>query len=120
MATERTNGHQNRPPNRREQAAEQAYTPDYDTPRRRPADDRANAFNTLAWLLEGATGLVEEMRHSDLGLSEEFWVHFYAARRESLLAARALIDSLLEQSEAESRKASEQRRARRGGVSIDF
>lgn len=106
----------------RERAAQRAYTPEYEPSARRPAEERENAFNMLAWLLEGATGLVEELRHNDLGLSEEFWVHLYAARREGLLAARALIDSLLEQSERETRQAAEraERRARRGGVAIDF
>lgn len=106
----------------RSRAVGTPYTPDYTEIPRRPAAERENAFNALAWLLEGATGLVEELRHNDLGLSEEFWVHFYAARRESLLAARALVDSLLEQTEEETRKAQEQaqRRARRGGVDVEF
>lgn len=106
----------------RSRAAQTPYSPDYGEVPRRPAAERENAFNALAWLLEGATGLVEELRHNDLGMSEEFWVHFYAARRESLLAARALVDSLLEQTEREARKAEEQaqRRARRGGVNVEF
>jgi hypothetical protein len=109
-------------PNVRDQAAHSDYTSPYERPgRRRPAEDRANAFNTLAWLVDGATGLVEELRHSDLGLSEEFWVHYYAMRREGLLAARAAIDSLLDQTEQESRTAQdkETRKARRGGVTIE-
>lgn len=108
--------------NARAKAAEIPYTPEYDRPGpRRSSEDRANAFNTLAWLVEGATGLVEELRHSDLGLSEEFWVHLYAMRREGLLAARAAIDSLLAQSEKHSKEAREQseRRARRGQVIVD-
>lgn len=108
--------------NPREQAAQRDYTPDYARPsRRRPAEGRAGAFNTLAWLIDGATGVVEELRHSDLGLSEEFWVHYYAMRREGLLAARAVIDNLLAQTEQESRKSQEQqeRKQRRGGVPID-
>ena len=104
-------------------AAEHAdYRPEYDRPgRRRRSEDRANAFNSLAWLVEGATGLVEELRHSDLGLSEEFWVHLYAMRREGLLAARAAIDSLLAQTEKESQQAQaqNQRQARRGEVAIE-
>ncbi len=106
----------------RNRAAQRPYTPDYGDVPRRPSEERENAFNALAWLLEGATGLVEELRHNDLGLSEEFWIHFYAARRESLLAARALVDSLLEKTEQEARKAEDQaqRRARRGDVKVEF
>src|SRR3712207_1685523 len=79
--------------NARSRAAQAHYEPHHERPgRRRSSEDRANAFNTLAWVVEGATGLVEELRHSDLGLSEEFWVHLYAMRREGLLAARAAID----------------------------
>ena len=106
----------------RSRAEQRPYTPDYGEVPRRPAEERENSFNALAWLLEGATGLVEELRHNDLGLSEEFWIHFYAARRESLLAARALVDSLLEKTEQEARKAEErtQRRACRGEVKVEF
>lgn len=109
-------------PNNREKAAASDYRPDYTRADRRPASERANAFNALAWLLEGATGLAEELRHSDLGLSEEFWVHFYAMRREGLLAARAAIDSLLAETEkaAQQNQEKETRRSRRGGVSVDF
>lgn len=87
---------------------------------RRPADQRENAFQGVAWLLEGITGVVEELRHSDLGLSEEFWVHAYAARRESLLAVRAVVDQLIEKAEADDRQEEErrQRRERRGGINI--
>lgn len=111
-----------RTPNNRDKAASADYRPNYTRADRRPAEDRANAFNTLAWLLEGATGLAEELRHSDLGLSEEFWVHFYAMRREGLLAARAAIDSLLTETEQAEQKAQEKetRQSRRGGVSVDF
>lgn len=108
--------------NARAKAASANYEAEHERPgRRRSSEDRANAFNTLAWIVEGATGLAEELRHSDLGLSEEFWVHLYAARREGLLAARAAIDSLLAKTEKESQEAQEQsqRQARRGGVAID-
>jgi hypothetical protein len=111
-----------KPQNARTQAEQVAYEPEHARPAaRRSSDDRANAFNTLAWLVEGATGLVEELRHSDLGLSEEFWVHVYAMRREGLLAARSAIDSLLAQSDKASREAHEQsmRQARRGGVAVE-
>lgn len=106
----------------RSRAAQRPYTPTYGEVSRRPAEERDNAFNALAWLLEGASGVVEELRHNDLGLSEEFWIHFYAARRESLLAARAFVDTLLEQTEQESRKVQEQaqRRSRRGSVEVEF
>jgi hypothetical protein len=103
--------------------AEQAdYEPEYHRPGpRRSSEARANAFNSIAWMVEGATGLVEELRHSDLGLSEEFWIHVYAMRREGLLAARAAIDSLLSKSERESREAAEQikREDRRGDIAIE-
>ncbi len=108
--------------NARAKAAQADYEPEYERPgRRRKSEDRANAFNSLAWMVEGATGLVEELRHSDLGLSEEFWVHLYAARREGLLAARSAIDSLLAQTEKESQQAQEQsrRQERRGEVAIE-
>jgi hypothetical protein len=107
--------------NARSKAEQAAYQPEYERPHRRSSDERTNAFNTLAWVVEGATGLVEELRHSDLGLSEKFWMHLYAMRREGLLAARAAIDSLLEQTEKESKEAQEQtqRQARRGGVVIE-
>ena len=110
------------PPNARERAAASDYRPHYRRADRRPASERENAFNVLAWLLEGATGLAEELRHSDLGLSEEFWIHFYAMRREGLLAARAAIDSLLAETEKAEQQAQEKetRQARRGGVSVDF
>jgi hypothetical protein len=108
--------------NARTQAAQSDYTPPYDRPGpRRPAEARTQAFNTLAWLVDGATGLVEELRHSDLGLSEEFWVHYYAMRREGLLAARAALDSLIDQTEQESRATQDkaERKARRGGVAVE-
>jgi hypothetical protein len=108
--------------NARTKAAEADYEPKRHRPgRRRSSEHRANAFNTLAWLVEGATGLAEELRHGDLGLTEEFWIHLYAMRREGLLAARSAIDGLLAQSEKESKEAEEQsqRQARRGGVAIE-
>lgn len=100
---------------------QQQHEPGYKKAGRKPAEDRPNAFNALAWLLEGATGLVEEMRHSDLGLSEEFWVHAYAARREMLLALRAALDEAIERSESRTRQEQEhqQRRQRRGDIKID-
>ena len=107
--------------NSRTRAEQTDYEPDYARPGRRSSEARANAFNTLAWMVEGATGLAEELRHSDLGLSEEFWVHLYAMRREGLLAARAAIDSLLEKTEAKHPATPDQtnRQTRRGEVAID-
>src|SRR5690242_17474069 len=84
---------------KRDRASERAYEPAPEKTERRPSGERENAFNALAWLLEGATGLVEELRHNDLGLPEDFWVHAYAARKESLLALRAILDDMIEQSE---------------------
>lgn len=108
-------------PTNRERARRQPYTPDYEQPSRKPAADRPNAFNTVAWLLEGATGLFEEARHNDLGLPEAFWVHAYAARREALLALRAVLDDLIERSDshAQQEQARQQRRERRGGIEIE-
>jgi hypothetical protein len=105
----------------RERARNQPYDPDYTDPGRKPAEARPNAFNALAWLLEGATGLLEEVRHSDLGLSEKFWTHAYAARRETLLALRAALDELIERSEGPARqqKEADQRRTRRGTIDIE-
>ena len=104
----------------RAKAAARDYQPEHKESKRRPAEEREHAFNTLAWLVEGATGLYEELRHSDLGLSEEFWLHAYAARRETLLAARALIDELLEDDSAQKAKESRTRQERRGGIDIEF
>lgn len=66
----------------RQRAAATPYTPDYERPpARRPSSEREESFSALGWLLDGATGLIGEIRHNDLGLSEEFWVHAYAAER---------------------------------------
>lgn len=91
-------------------------------PKRKPSDQRENAFNFLAWVVDGATGIAEELRYNDLGLSEEFWTHFYTARKESLLAARSFLDSLIESGESDTVKEEERakRRKRRGGIDIDF
>ena len=98
----------------------------YPKPDRRPAAEREGSFNALLWLLDGATGLVEDLRHNDLGLSEDFWMHAYAARRESLMALRALLETWIDE-EAEPEKAApppaaEQatRKPRRGSINIDF
>jgi hypothetical protein len=106
----------------RDRARTQPYEPDYPESDRKPSAERPNAFNALAWLVEGATGLWEELHHNDLGLTEEFWKHAYAARRESLLALRAAVDALIAQTESQARQEEErqQRRERRGGINIDF
>lgn len=109
-------------PSSRDRARRQPYTPDYEQPNRKPAADRPNAFNAVAWLLEGATGLFEEARHNDLGLPEAFWVHAYAARKEALLAVRAVLDDLIERSEnqVQQEEQRQQRRERRGGINIEM
>ncbi len=110
------------PANNRSRAAARGYRPAYEKPARRPAGEREDSFNPLAWLIEGATGFVEEMRHNDLGLSEEFWVHAAAARREGLLAARALLDEWLEETQKQQTAERERqaRQTRRGGINVDF
>ena len=102
----------------RQRARKRSYTPPYERSARRSSDDRNDAFNALAWLVEGAVGLIDEFRHNDLGLPEDFWVHTYAARREMLLAVRAVIDDAL--AEDDSAEQSNQRRERRGGINIEF
>lgn len=89
---------------------------------RRPRGERENAFDVTAWLLEGLTGLSEELRHNDLGLPEDFWVHAYAARKEALLAAKALVEAALERCADEEADAPPKNKKppQRGQVSIDF
>jgi hypothetical protein len=118
-----TSGTGDTPPvNNRRRAAARRYRPPYEKPSRRPAIERADSFNPLAWLIDGATGFVEEMRHNDLGLSEEFWVHASAAGREGLLAARALLDQLVEETQQQQTVARDRqsRQSRRGGINVDF
>lgn len=109
-----------RRPSARMAARTSDYRPPYAQSARRPGDQRENAFQGVAWILEGVTGVVEELRHSDLGLTEEFWVHAYAARRESLLALRTLVDQLIEKADAADREEEERRLRleRRGGIKI--
>jgi len=98
----------------------------YPKPGRRPASERDGSFNALLWLLDGATGIVEELRHNDLGLSEEFWVHAYAARRESLMAMRSLLEEWIDEEAEDEQPASPpadeapKRPPRRGNINIDF
>jgi hypothetical protein len=111
-----------RTPSKRDLAAQEEYTPRYETPARKPAAERPASFNPLAWVADGVTGAIEEVRHNDLGLSQAFWTHLYAVRRESLLTAQALVESLLAhvESQSEQQEDRKQRRERRGGVDIDF
>jgi hypothetical protein len=97
------------------------YSPPYEQPARAPASEREEAFNFVAWLADGATGILEELRHNDLGLTEEFWQHAYAARRESLLALRAFLDTVIEKTDGAAKEEAErqQRRQRRGGINIE-
>lgn len=106
--------------NNRQKAQEQPYTPEYEESPRKKSADRPEAFNVLAWLLEGATGLFEELQHNDLGLPEEFWVHAYSSRHEALLALQAVIDDLVKKSQNAQQQAEEKqkRRERRGGIEI--
>lgn len=106
----------------RQRARASAYEPPRAEPGRRPSSERETAFNALAWMLEGATGLLEELRHNDLGLSEEFWVHAYAARREALLAVRSALDTIIEKTDAaeQAERERQKRRERRGGIDIEF
>jgi hypothetical protein len=90
-----------------------------DSPRK-PKSEREDAFDVGAWLVQGFVGLSEELRHSDLGLPEDFWVHAYAARREALLAARALVDAALETCADEEKTTQKKKPSQRGQVSIDF
>ncbi len=90
---------------------------------RKPRSERENAFDASVWLLQGLAGFSEELRHNDLGLPQDFWVHAYAARREALLAARALVDAALEKCSSEEAAASKpptKKPPHRGQVSIDF
>ena len=105
----------------RDRARAHDYRPTYGRPSRRPSSERDGAFNALVWLLEGATGFVEELRHNDLGLSEDFWVHSYAARRESLMALRAVLDGMLDGEEPQETGDQEPqpRQPRRGNINID-
>ena len=86
---------------------------------RQPRAEREDAFAFSSWLVEGVVGLCEELRHNDLGLPQEFWTHAYAARREGLLACRALIDTALARCEADAARRDEKPGSQRGRVEID-
>ena len=104
---------------REEPPAPSRSEPHGDSPRK-PKSERENAFDATGWLLQGLAGLSEELRHNDLGLPEDFWVHAYAARKEALLAARSLIDVALERCEASEAAKKPSKPPTRGQVSIDF
>lgn len=104
----------------RDKAAASGYEPPRPEVARRPGNERENAFNVVNWLMEGAGGLMEEFRHNDLGLSEEFWIHAEITRREGLLAMRALVDSLIEKCDAADAAIAEQQVKRRGEISIEI
>ncbi|MBE2239343.1 MAG: hypothetical protein IAE81_16255 [Caldilineaceae bacterium] len=107
--------------NARRRAQRRTHRARYEQPGRRPASEREGAFNALMWLLDGATGLIEEMRHNDLGLPEDFWVHAYAARKESLMALRAVLDDWIDEDQpTPPADARQKRQERRGGINIDF
>lgn len=106
--------------NARQRARQRDYRPRYSKPGRRPAAEREGAFNALLWLLDGATGVVEELRHNDLGLPEEFWVHAGAARKETLLALRAILDDWIDDEADAPTPPSVDPPRRRGGIEIDF
>ena len=111
-----------RTPSKRDLAAQEEYAPSYETPARKPASERSASFSPLAWIADGVSGAIEEVRHNDLGLSQAFWTHLYAARREGLLTAQAFVESWLTRVETKSVQEEDrrQRRERRGAVDIDF
>lgn len=88
--------------------------------KRKRSSEREDAFNVVAWLAEGAAGIASELKNSDLGLGQDFWSHSSSAKREGLLAMRALLDQIIERSEAPAAQEEEreQRRERRGSISI--
>ncbi|MCY3993177.1 MAG: hypothetical protein OXF50_18280 [Caldilineaceae bacterium] len=96
-----------------------AAEPQREPPPRQPRAEREEAFTFSAWLLEGMAGLCEELQHNDLGLPPDFWTHAYAARREGLLACRALIDAALARCEADAARRKEKPGGQRGRVEID-
>lgn len=106
--------------NARARARQRDYRPRYSKPNRRPAAEREGAFNALLWLLDGATGVVEELRHNDLGLPEDFWVHAAAARKETLMALRAILDDWIDEENGAPAPPTTDPPKRRGGIDIDF
>jgi hypothetical protein len=109
------------PPPKERAAESSTPTPAYESPRRRPRSKRQDAFDFGTWILEGVVGIAGELRHNDLGLSEEFWIHAYAARREALLAARSLLDVAIERCEQDRPPSATRKKPKqRGSVDINF
>ena len=100
-------------------SSQTAAEPQTEPPPRQPRTERAHAFTFSTWLLEGVVGLCEELQHNDLSLPQNFWTHAYAARREALLAARALIDAAITRCETDASQREEQSSAQRGRVDIE-
>ena len=100
-------------------SSQTAAGPQTEPPPRQPRTERAHAFTFSTWLLEGVVGLCEELQHNDLSLPQNFWTHAYAARREALLAARALIDAAITRCETDASQREEQSSAQRGRVDIE-
>ena len=100
-------------------SSQTAAEPQTEPPPRQPRTERAHDFTFSTWLLEGVVGLCEELQHNDLGLPQDFWTHAYAARREALLAARALIDAAITRCETDASQREEQSSAQRGRVDIE-
>jgi hypothetical protein len=100
-------------------SSQTAAEPQTEPPPRQPRTERAHAFTFSTWLLEGVVGLCEELQHNDLSLPQNFWTHAYAARREALLAARALIDTAITRCETDASQREEQSSAQRGRVDIE-
>ena len=88
----------------------------FDTPWLDPASLEGDDFSLNGWLAEGLRGLRTALRGA--GFNDEFWLHMRGAERESLLAARALIDARLELVEARGRKAEQGSRLQE--IEIDF
>lgn len=97
----------------------EAAEPQTEPSPRQPRTERAQPFTFSSWLLEGMVGLSEELRHNDLGLPPAFWTHAHAARREGLLACRALVDAALARCEADAARQKEEPASQRGRVDID-
>ena len=100
-------------------SSQTAAEPKTELPPRQPRTERAHDFTFSTWLLEGVVGLCEELQHNDLGLPQNFWTHAYAARREALMAARALIDAAITRCETDASQREEQSSAQRGRVDIE-
>ena len=100
-------------------SSQTAAGPQTEPPPRQPRTERTHDFIFSTWLLEGVVGLCEELQHNDLSLPQTFWTHAYAARREALLAARALIDTAITRCETDASQREEQSGAQRGRVNIE-